>query len=206
MATLLRIDASSQLEGSHSRELGDFFVQQWSQAHPAGRILVRDLVREPIGHITANTINGFHTPKREIDSTMRQATALSDRLIGELMQADLLLIDTPMYNFSIPSALKAWIDQIVRIGVTFNYSPENGFSGLIKNKQAFLVTASGAVFSNEPMQSMDFVTPYLTTLLAFLGIEDVKLLTLEGTTTDPLKLQLSKQTAKNCITKMWGEV
>jgi FMN-dependent NADH-azoreductase len=205
MPTLLRIDASSRLNGSHSRELADFFVQHWTQANPQGEVVVRDLVCDPIPHIADTTIAAFYTPKEDLDETLTQATALSDRLIGEVMAADVLLIDTPMYNFSMPSALKAWIDQVVRIGETFSYSPEVGFSGLIEGKQAFIVTATGAEFSNEALRPMDFLTPYLLALLGFLGLNDVQRLSLEGTTTDPEVLERSKLAAHQTITQMWSK-
>jgi FMN-dependent NADH-azoreductase len=205
MPTLLRVDASSRPQGSHSRDLADFFVQQWTQANPQGEIIVRDLVREPIPHISEITIAGFYTPHAERDETLAGAIELSDRLIGEITAADVLLIDTPMYNFSIPSALKAWIDQVVRMGETFAFSPEDGFTGLVTGKQAFVVTATGAEFSNEALRPMDFMTPYLTALLGFLGLTEVQLLCVEGTTTDPEVFERSKLAAHRTITQLWSE-
>ncbi|VAW65026.1 FMN-dependent NADH-azoreductase, partial [hydrothermal vent metagenome] len=117
-----------------------------------------------------------------------------------------LLIATPMYNFSIPSSLKAWIDQIVRIGKTFSFSPDTGFEGLVKNKRAYVLTATGAVFSNDGMQELDFLSPYLKSLLSFLGFTDIELLTIEGTTTDEPALKQSKEIAQNKITRLGGSL
>jgi FMN-dependent NADH-azoreductase len=204
MSKLLRVDASSRLADSHSRALADQFVERWRKTHPGGEVVIRDLVQEPLPHIANDTISGFYTPKADHDPIMRQATELSDRLIAEIKTADMLLIDTPMYNFSIPSALKAWIDQVVRIGETFAFSPENGFEGLVKGKPAYVITATGAAFSNEALRPMDFLTPYLTALLGFLGITDLHLFTLEGTTVDETAFISSKQDAEQAISQLWA--
>jgi len=115
------------------------------------------------------------------------------------MATETLLINTPMYNFSVPSALKAWIDQIVRSGETFSFSPETGFEGLVINKRAYVITATGAVFSNEGMEALDFLTPYLKSLLSFLGFTEIEFFTVEGTTTDESALKNSKEIAQNKI-------
>lgn len=199
MPKLLRIDASSRIQDSHSRELADYFVEHWLKSNPESEIVVRDLIQEPVPHISECTIAGFYMPKSDHDETLRQSTCLSDELIREVMTADTLLIDTPMYNFSVPSVLKAWIDQVVRIGETFSFSPDRGFEGLVTGKQAFVITASGAVFSVDAMQPLDYLTPYLRTLLGFLGITEVEFIALEGTTTDEAVFNRSRQTAKKRI-------
>ena len=203
MSTLLRIDASSRTKDSQSRELADLFVNHWLETHPGGEVRVRDLVLDPVPHISNDTIAGFYTPRAEHDDNLRLATARSDALIREIMEADAVLIDTPMYNFSMPSALKAWIDQVARIGETFSFSPESGFEGLIKNTAFYVITASGAVFSSDAMQPMDFLTPYLRALLGFLGITQLQFFTLEGTTVDPDAYERSKQAAVRQIETLW---
>ena len=189
MSILLRIDASSRTQDSHSRDLANFFEERWLSSNPERKVIHRDLIKTQIPHISEKTIAGFYTPDKEQDQKLIEATRLSDELITELMSADTLLIATPMYNFSIPSALKAWIDQIVRIGQTFSFSPDNRFEGLVKNKRAYVLTATGAVFSNEGMQELDFLTPYLRSLLSFLGFTDIEFITIEGTTTDESALK-----------------
>lgn len=202
MTMLLRIDASSRRHDSHSRSMADYFVERWFAAHPDDEIIVRDLVTQPIPHINADTINGFYTPEIEHDERLKRATALSDELIAELKAADVILINTPMYNFSVPSALKAWIDQVVRIGDTFSYTTEAGFSGLVSDKQAYVITAMGAVFSNASMRPMDFMTPYIQTLLGFIGITNVEIIALEGTSTDAVAFESSQQVAREQITSV----
>ncbi|WP_172597596.1 FMN-dependent NADH-azoreductase [Sulfuriflexus mobilis] len=195
MSRILRIDASSRSHGSFSMEFADYFQKKWLEQHPDDEIVVRNLAKDAIPHIDENCITGFYTPKEQHTDALKSATRLSDTLIDELLSADVLLISTPMYNFSVPSALKAWIDQIVRIGHTFNFDADKGLYGLVEGKRAYVVTASGAVFSNPEMAAYNFLDPYLKTLLGFLGIGDVNFISIEGTTTDEKALEKSKQQA-----------
>jgi FMN-dependent NADH-azoreductase len=206
MTRILRIDASSRTEDSHSRQFADRFLESWLQAHPDDEVVVRDIVRRPVPHISAATIAGFYTPPEAFTDETRASTALSDNLIAELRAADLLLISTPMYNFSVPSSLKAWIDHVVRIGHTFSFSPESGFAGLLNGKRAVIVTASGAAFSGEAMRPMDFLGPYLKTLLGFLGFHSVEVISVEGTTIDPAALERSQAAAQAQIARLVGQV
>lgn len=202
MTRILRVDASSRTDDSHSRQLADQFLDRWCQAHPDDQVVVRDLVRCPVPHIAQTTIAGFYTPTDQFTDQLKEATALSDELIGELKAADVVLISTPMYNFTVPSALKAWIDHVVRMGHTFSFSPESGFAGLLQGKRAVVVTATGAAFSNEALQPMDFLTPYLRTVLGFLGFQSVDVITVEGTTIDEAALQRSVAAARAQIERM----
>ena len=143
MPSLLRIDSSSRTQGSHSSQLADRIQAAWIGAHPDGQVVTRHLTASPLPFISAETITGFYTPPGEVSDNLRAATALSDELITELKAADTLLIAAPIYNFSAPASLKAWIDQITRIGQTFSY--ENGaFQGLLPTKQAIVACAYGA--------------------------------------------------------------
>lgn len=182
MTHILRIDSSSRIEGSHSRELADFFQQTWLAKHPSDSFVIRDVMEPAIPHVDAVAIAGFQTPADQRTEAMTQAVALSDQLIAELKQADVLLISTPMYNFSIPSALKAWVDQIVRQGQTFAMDDSGGFSGLLTTQKAFIVSAYGAggYHDGGPFSALNFVTPYLQGLLGFLGITDIQCFAAEG--------------------------
>lgn len=181
---LLRIDASARQQGSTSRQLADDFERAWRQRHPLGIVRRRDLAVQAPAHITAHTIEGFYAPAEAMTPTLREATALSDELIAELKSAHTLLIAAPIYNFSIPSALKAWIDQIVRIGHTFGFDGQQ-FTGLVTGPRAVLALAYGAGGYQGPLSAMDHLKPYLTQLLGFLGIQHIDVLSAEGTTTDP---------------------
>lgn len=193
MTTILKIDASARPGPAHaageqasfSRTLADAVQRGLAKHHDAQVATVRDLAINPLPAIADATIKGFYTPSEAMDDRLRAATALSDTLINELEAADILLISTPIYNFSVPAALKAWIDQIVRINRTFAY--ENGqFSGLLKGKRAYVAYSYGAGGYGEggPLQSFDFMRPYLTMILNFIGIEDVTSFAVEATTAD----------------------
>jgi len=202
MTQLLRIDASSRIKDSHSRKMADYFQKKWLAVNPNDEIILRDIIKNPLPHLTDETIAEFYNEQ----PAMKAATALSDQLVKELMLADVLLISTPMYNFSVPSALKAWIDHIVRIGYTFNFDPDKGYEGLVTGKKAYIITACGAVFSDEAMIPLNFLDPYLKTLLGFLGISEVEFIPLEGTTSDEATFERSKKAAMEKIDKLLVEV
>lgn len=177
MATLLRIDSSSRLEGSFSRRFGDELASHLNAAHT----IIRDLVENPAPHIDVAAIAAFFSDPSGYGEAEQKATALSNELLGEIMAADDIVITVPMYNFGIPSALKAWIDQVVRIGKTFDFDGQN-FSGLLRNKRAFLVIAYGADgYTQGDFKMADFVKPYLSFVLNFIGISDITIIPIEGT-------------------------
>jgi FMN-dependent NADH-azoreductase len=162
---LLRIDSSARVQGSHSRELGDYFERAWTQRFPTAAITRRDLASQSVTHIDGTTIAGMFTPPEQHSAEMTAALVQSDRLIAEIKAADALLITVPMYNFGIPSALKAWIDQISRIGHTFSYD--------------------GKSFAGGCFAAANFVEPYLKFLLGFLGFDEVVTYNHEATNTHP---------------------
>jgi FMN-dependent NADH-azoreductase len=180
MKTLLRIDCSSRITGSHSRELADHFERNWIKANPEGTVIRRDLAKQQLPHIQNNTIEGFYTPIESMTQEYKKATALSDELIAELKSADEILINSPLYNLNIPSNLKAYLDQIVRIGHTFNIN-ESGYYGLLEKKIAYLITAKGGTYKGSPMEQYDFQEPYLQAILGHMGIKTQELFSLEGT-------------------------
>ncbi|NRF27511.1 NAD(P)H-dependent oxidoreductase [Vibrio coralliilyticus] len=202
MTTLLKIDASARSQNSHSRALAQNIVEQWQAAHPNGRIIDRDLATQPLPHISEQTIEGFFGGV--LTDAQKEATQLSDTLISEIFESDVIVISTPMYNFTVPSSLKAWIDQVSRVGKTFSFDPEEGFQGLVKDKQVFVVTAAGAVFSGTDIEKMDFMSDYLSAMLAFLGMPITKHWRLEGSSVDQDLIETSKQSAKEEISKLWS--
>jgi FMN-dependent NADH-azoreductase len=178
MSSILRIDSSSRIEGSHSRELADYFQAIWLKQYPDDRMIVRDVVKNPVPHIADLTIVGFYTPSEQQTDAMKQAIAISNELIDELQSADVLLLSVPMYNFSVPSSLKAWIDQIVRIGRTFAYDGTN-FTGLVTVKRAYVICAYGASGYTDggAFSAFNFLEP-------FLGIGEIQFFNLQATTGD----------------------
>nr|WP_299074318.1 NAD(P)H-dependent oxidoreductase [uncultured Allomuricauda sp.] len=180
MKTLLRIDCSPRISGSHSRALANYFEEKWKQKHPDGVVICRDLMKSDLPHLQNSTIQGFYTPTESFSEETKRATILSDELIMELMQANELLISYPMYNFNIPSNLKAYIDQIVRINYTFGIN-DSGYYGLLKGKKAFVISAKGGVYKDTHLEKYDFLEQYLEVLLGHIGIEIGSQFSLEGT-------------------------
>ena len=200
MANLLRIDSSSRIEDSHSRKLADYFQASWLRRYPDTEVLVRDTIKTPAPHLSDITIAGFYTPPEQQTEEMKQALVLSDQLISELQSADVLLLSVPMYNFSIPSALKAWIDQVVRINQTFAYDGTN-FTGLVTVKKAFIICTYGAAGYTDggPFSSFNFLEPYLKGLLGFLGIPEIHFFNLQATTGDPSLVVANTQQIQQAI-------
>ncbi len=182
MPTLLRLDSSPREAGSHSRAIADLVEQHLQSITPDLVIKRRDLSITTPASIANETIAGFYTPPEAMTPSLKAATAMSDELINELKSADTLLISAPMYNFSVPSSLKAWIDQIVRINETFSFDGSS-FGGLVPVKRAVLALAYGAQGYTEggELTAMNFFEPYLISLLTFLGIENIQVFRLEGT-------------------------
>ncbi|RDY57645.1 FMN-dependent NADH-azoreductase [Flagellimonas nanhaiensis] len=180
MKTLLRIDCSSRVEGSHSRELADYFEQKWLEKHEAGKVVRTDLAEKQIPHLHNNTIEGFYTPTEYWSPALSEATAVSDELIQQLKEADELLISSPLYNYNVPSNLKAYFDQVVRIGHTFGIN-DGGYFGLLEDKIAFIITVKGGVYKGTDMERYDFQEPYLEAVLGHMGIKVQQFFSLEGT-------------------------
>jgi FMN-dependent NADH-azoreductase len=178
--TLLEVDSSPLGERSISRHLTHEFVAHWKQAHPDGRIIKRDLNATSISPIDAGWITAVYTPEDQRTPEQRHLLGLSDTLISELQAADHYIIGVPMHNFSIPSVLKLWIDQVARANKTFSYA--NGRpEGLLKGKKATIIISSGGNYdAGTAMESFNFVEPYLRTVLAFLGVTETTFITAGG--------------------------
>ncbi len=203
MQRLLRVDSSARWVGSQSRELGDYFEARWRDRRPDGLIVRRDLAVQPIEQIRQDTIAGFYSPAEDMTAALRTATTLSDGLIAELQAADTLLITAPIYNFGIPAALKAWIDQIVRIGHTFSYDGTR-FGGLVEADTAIVCAAYGAKDYQEGggMKGANFLEPYLDFLLKFLGISNIHFISVEATTADVVTLDAGMAAARRDIERL----
>ena len=168
---LLRIDSSART-GSVTRQLTAKFAEQWRANHPAGEVIERDLSTTMLPLITDDW-SATQIDPSTLSSAQRMYLSVSDRLIEELQVADTILIGAPMYNFAIPSLLKAWIDQIVRVGKTIAYGP-SGRQGLLGNTRVFVVTARGGAYEKgTPSERLDFQEPYLRHIFGFIGVADV---------------------------------
>lgn len=185
MASLLQIDSSPRGERSRSRQLSREFVETWKQAHPTDTITYRDIGRQSIPHLNEKWIVAAHTPPEQRTPELWQAIQFSDELIDELLAADIYVMGVPMYNYSIPSVLKAYIDQIVRVGRTFNFDPENlenPYQPLVLGKKMFVITARGAAGygMGEHYEMLNYQDPYLSAIFGLIGITDINFIAVEN--------------------------
>jgi FMN-dependent NADH-azoreductase len=179
MSTLLHIDSSARYTGSLTRQLSAAYVEQWQAKNAGRKVVQRDLASNILPHITEAMIGAYFTPADQRSAEQQAIIAESDKLVDELIAADTLVIGVPMYNFAPPSAFKAWVDHISRVGRTFSYGA-NGPTGLLTGKRAIVILSSGGVYSEGPAQPLDFNGTYIRSVLGFLGITDVELITAEG--------------------------
>ncbi len=176
MSRVLIIESSARHEGSVSRQLSAEFLGGWRRAHPDDEIVVRDLAREPVPHLDGDLLGGWTKPAERRSEAEAAALARSEHLTAELLAADVLVLAVPMYNFGIPSTLKAWFDHVLRAGVTFKYT-DSGPQGLLRGKRAYVLTARGGIYAGS---ALDHQEPYLRQVLGFVGIHEVEFIHAEG--------------------------
>ena len=176
MKTLLQINASMFANGGQSTQLADRFVAAWRVANPGGRVVTRDIGREPVPHLTAERFGAFLAKAEERTIEQRAVAKFSDELIDELQRADVIVIGLPMYNFGVPSTLKAYFDHIARNGVTFRYT-EKGPVGMLTGKEVYVFAARGGMYAGTPL---DTQTSYVRDFLRFIGIDKVEFVYAEG--------------------------
>lgn len=183
MATLLHINVSPRGSYSISRQLGQAAVQAWKERNPGGRVIGRDLAKTSLTFVNLDWIAGAYSPPEHHNENHKKALALSDELISELIEADEIILATPMYNFSVPAALKAWVDHVVRAGKTFRYTAAGRPEGLLagKNKKLLAIVASGGSYVQGPAAALDYQVPYLRFIFDFMGITDVEFVRAGGT-------------------------
>lgn len=176
MSRVLIIESSARQQGSVSRQLTQAFISQWDRAHPEDEVVVRDVAEHVLPHLDASLLGAWTKPEAEHDVAEREALQRSNLLTDELLAADVLVLAAPMYNFTIPSTLKAWLDHVLRAGVTFKYTA-TGPQGLLEGKRAIVLTSRGGVHAGG---ASDHQEPYLRQVLAFIGIHDVTFVHAEG--------------------------
>lgn len=187
MTTLL-LKSSLFGDAGQSSQLANEFA-----ARLGGRLIVRDLAREPVPHLTAERFQAFLAKPESRTAEQRAAVEHSDRLIGELKEADSIVIGLPMYNFALPSTLKAYFDHIARAGVTFKYT-EKGSVGLLTGKKAYIVVARGGLYGNHHAHAT-----YVRDFLGFLGITEVEFVYVEGLAVSPAAKDAALAKAKERI-------
>lgn len=190
---ILHLISSPRNEASVSIQLGNAIVAQLQSKYADSTVVTRNLVTTRFPHLEEAHLTSFFTPPESRSAELVEAVRHSDEAIAELMEADTIVIGVPMYNFSIHSALKAWIDHIMRAGITFQYSAE-GVEGLVKDKKVYLAIATGGVYSEGPMKAADFTEPYLRSILNFIGITDIVAYRAEGLAVPELKDHALEQT------------
>jgi len=196
MTTLLQVNASIYNSSGQSSRLADQFVAAFRENYPAAKIVVRDVAAaEPVPHLNAERFGAFITKPEERSAAQHAMVAYSDTLIDELEQADVIVFGLPMYNFGVPSQLKAYFDHIARAGVTFKYS-DKGPVGLLTGKKVYVFAARGGLYAGT---SLDTQTSYVRDFLRFLGMTDVEFVYAEG-------LAISPQSKETGLAKAVAEI
>jgi FMN-dependent NADH-azoreductase len=179
MTKILYLTSSPSGSHSYSNRVAERLLSELRQGDPNSQVTHRDLARNPLPHIDEDFVYATRAPGGPVTQRQRDLLALSNTLVDELLTADFVVLATAMINFSIPSTLKAWIDQVARAGRTFRYG-EHGAQGLVTGKRVALIVAKGGVYSGD-LAPMDFQTPYLQRVLGFLGMTNVQVFEVEGT-------------------------
>ncbi|WP_029044291.1 FMN-dependent NADH-azoreductase [Cupriavidus sp. WS] len=177
---ILHIDCSPRKE-SHSRKLSAAIVARLFAIDPDASVIRRDLGQAPIPHTEASYAAVLSSPKALTSEQSNVATSLSEQLIQEIEVADVLVIGTPMNNFTVPSVLKAWIDQILRMGRTIGVAPTGEKIGLLQDKPVYIGIASGGVFTGDRAKQPDFLMPYLMAAFGCVGLTSLQFFPLQAT-------------------------
>jgi FMN-dependent NADH-azoreductase len=185
MTHILKVNSSLFDNGADtqgvSTQLANSLTDALMQTFPAMRVEERDFHQDPVPHLDHAWLQALGTPAAQRSAEQQRQVAYSDDLIAQVQKADILVIGAPMYNFSVPSMLKAWIDHLARAGVSFRYT-EEGPVGLLRGKRIYIVVTAGG--HHEPGVS-DFVRPYLQTALGLLGLTDITFITAQGVNLGP---------------------
>ncbi len=196
---LLVINSSPLSQGSKSRALTDTFSKEWQLKNSEVSVIERDLSKTALGHLDEATIGAFFTPEDQLSDSQKELVALSNTLVDELVKADTIIIGAPMHNFSIPSTLKSYIDLVARAGKTFTYT-EEGPKGLLSGKKAYVLAATGGDYrEGSPASGMNFVDPYLRTVLGFLGLRDVEFISAANSAKSDEGLNEAQEILKQAI-------
>ncbi len=199
---ILSIQSSPNLEGSNTRSTSKELIDSLKRKYPAASVTIRDVTQEPIGHVSPGMLGALFTPEEKKSPEQKAMLAHSDRLVAELLAADVILVGAPMYNFSVPSTLKAYIDNIVRAGKTFHYTATGPVGLVPADKTVVLVTSAGGIYATGPAASMDHCDAYLRAIFGFLGIKKFHSIRVEGTAMGAESVQKAKSGATAAITQL----
>ncbi|WP_350304016.1 FMN-dependent NADH-azoreductase [Photorhabdus viridis] len=198
MSKVLVLKSSIMAQHSYTSQMADFFIEKWQANHADDSITIRDLAAQPIPVLDNELVHALRPKDNEMTARQKEVLALSDELIAELQDHDIIVITAPMYNLHIPTQLKNYFDLIARAGVTFRYT-ENGPEGLIKSKRAIILTSRGGIHKDGPS---DLLVPYLRLFLGFIGLTDMEFVFVEGVGLSPDAANQAQQTAREILEKM----
>jgi FMN-dependent NADH-azoreductase len=201
MRTLLQLNSSIFSGNGQSSQLADKFVASWKADNAEGRVIVRDLAANPVPHLDAQRFGAFLAKPEERTPEQKAVADHSDALIDEIRRADVVVIGLPMYNFGLPSTLKAYFDHIARAGITFRYTA-NGPEGLLKGKKVYVFAARGGLYAGTPL---DTQTSYVKNFLRFLGMDDVQFVYAEGLAISAESKESSLSAARKAIEQITVE-
>ncbi len=206
MPTLLCVDSSPRAD-SVSRDLTQRYVAEWKKQNPNGTVIERNVALDPVPFITEPWIHAaFYADPAARTPEQKKLLEVSDNLVDEFLAADILVLGAPMWNFNVPASLKAWIDQVTRVGRTFRYT-ESGPKGLAKAKRAIVMTARGGWYTQDsPYTAMDQQEPYIRTILAFLGIPKVDMIHAEKQNRVPEDAAAARKTAQESVAALAAAV
>ena len=204
--TILHIDSSPLGEKSFSRKLTEKIVAALQAKHPDSKIITRDFGTNPLPHLSSTVLEAFFTPEDKRNAALAEAIKLSDQAVDEMIAADSIVIGSPMWNFGIPSSLKAWIDHITRAGRTFRYT-STGSEGLLdKSKKVIIGSARGGVYTQGAAASLDYQEPYLKAALGFVGLTDISFVRAEGVAMGEVAVKNAMQTAETQLTEIMQHI
>lgn len=203
MTHILHIDSSPRAERSYSRTISNDFIHAWKQSHPDDTIAYRDLGHHPVPHVDEPWIAAAFTPPEARTPELNEAIKLSDTLVDEFLAADRYVFGVPMYNFSVPSTFKAYIDQIVRVGRTFAIT-DQGYAGLAgSSKKMLVITARGGSYQQgTPAASYDLQEPFIRGIFGFVGITDITFIHVDNLSASPdPSLEKAREASKELATR-----
>lgn len=187
MKHILHLMSSIQGKESYSIKLGNAIIEKIQEKYPNSTVEELNLVDLNIPHLNPESLRKLFTPADYLNDEEKESISLANQLLKQLLAADIIVIGAPLYNFTIPSTLKAWIDHITRPGITFGYGADGRPIGMVTGKKIYVAMASGGVYSEGPDKANDFVVPYLQAFLGFLGMTDLTAFRAEGLKVPELK-------------------
>jgi FMN-dependent NADH-azoreductase len=196
MMKILNIISSPVNGASSSTKLGNAIVAKLQEKYVDNTVTLRNIAQAPLPHLEEIQMTSFFTADEKRTPQQKDALKLSDKVVDEVMDADVIVINVPMYNFGIPSTLKTWLDHLIRKDITFQHST-SGIQGMVTGKKVYLAISSGGIYSEGPRKHLDYTENYLRSVLDFIGITDVTVFRIEAQSKPDLKEEYAAKAMKN---------